>query len=259
LNAAPTVGGSARLEVRIAEKTYPGAEGNPVTVLRDLAFSLPPGRVGALLGPSGGGKTTTLRIIAGLDRSFTGSVERPGKGRLGIVFQEPRLLPWRTVEQNVLIAVEAAGLQQGPEAALYPILGLENHRTRYPGELSLGLARRAAIARAFAVAPDLLLLDEPFVSLDDDTAARLRAELTALQARSQPTTILVTHDRNEAVALSDEVFILGGHPARVVAQLSIRPPRERRSGETILRLRSDLDALMREAGAGSHLKARMVE
>ncbi|MFO1148358.1 MAG: ATP-binding cassette domain-containing protein [Alsobacter sp.] len=244
MNAAPPAGGSARLEVRIAEKTYPGADGVPVAALRDLTFSLGAGRIGALLGPSGGGKTTTLRIIAGLDPHFSGSVTRPGQGRLGIVFQEPRLLPWRTVEQNVTLAVEAAGLEGGGEAALYPLLGLENHRSRFPGELSLGLARRAAIARAFAVDPDLLLLDEPFVSLDSDTARRLRRELIALQARTCPTTILVTHDRDEALALADDVFVLGGQPGRIVAAMSIPSPREERRPDDIQDLRRDLDSLM---------------
>jgi ABC-type nitrate/sulfonate/bicarbonate transport system ATPase subunit len=202
-----------------------------------------------------------LRIIAGLDGRFSGSVERPGQGRLGIVFQEPRLLPWRTVEQNVALAMEAAGLEPGREAALYPLLGLENHRTRFPGELSLGLARRAAIARAFAVNPDLLLLDEPFVSLDNETAARLRQELIELQARSRPTTILVTHDRDEALALADEIFVLGGQPARIVAAMSVARPREERRSDDIARLRRDLEELLgagRSAGR-SDREARVVE
>jgi ABC-type nitrate/sulfonate/bicarbonate transport system ATPase subunit len=176
------------------------------------------------------------------------------------MFQEPRLLPWRTVEQNVALAVEAAGLEAGREAALYPLLGLENHRTRFPGELSLGLARRAAIARAFAVDPDLLLLDEPFVSLDADTAVRLRQELIELQARARPTTILVTHDRDEALALADEIFVLGGKPARIVGSMKIPHPREHRRAEDIGRLRHALDDLMRPApSGGSDRQARVVE
>jgi NitT/TauT family transport system ATP-binding protein len=246
--------------VRIAEKTYPGADGVPVAALRGLDLTLTAGRVGALLGPSGGGKTTTLRIIAGLDRHFSGTVTQPGEGRLGIVFQEPRLLPWRTVEQNVALAVEAAGLEPGREAALYPLLGLENHRSRFPGELSLGLARRAAIARAFAVDPDLLLLDEPFVSLDAETAARLRAELIALQARARPTTILVTHDRDEALALADEIFVLGGQPGRIVATMSLAQPREHRRPEDIARSRRALeDLLVGSPASASERQARVVE
>ena len=212
MNDAQTAGGSGRLEVDIRRKTFPGARGAPVEALREMAFSLPAGAFGALIGPSGSGKTTTLRIIAGLDPAFEGAVSRPGQGRLGIVFQEPRLLPWRTVEDNVRIAMQAAGVEPGEEEPLYAMLGLAQHRDRYPGELSLGLARRASIARAFAVRPDLLLLDEPFVSLDSETATRLRGELATLHARTHPTTLLVTHDLDEALLLADVVFVLGGEP-----------------------------------------------
>ncbi len=237
------VGASDRLEVAIAEKTYPGARGAPVTALRDLAFTLGAGLVGALIGPSGGGKTTTLRIVAGLDDDFRGTVRRPGQGRLGIVFQEPRLLPWRTLEENVALAVEAAGLPAGSEDPLYAMLGLSDHRDRYPGELSLGLARRGAIARAFAVRPDLLLLDEPFVSLDPETALRLRGELAELQARTRPTTLLVTHDIGEALALADHVFVMGGSPGRIVAAMPISLPRDLRDAAALADLRADLAAL----------------
>ena len=146
-------------------------------MLSELTLSLGSGEVGALVGPSGCGKTTLLRIIAGLDRDFEGTVQLPEHGKLGMVFQEPRLLPWRTVEQNVRLAAPGAN---GELDALFATLGLAEHRGHYPGELSLGLARRVALARAFAVEPDLLLLDEPFVSLDAVLAVRLRDELAQL-------------------------------------------------------------------------------
>src|SRR5262249_59750201 len=144
-------------------------------------FSLCSGEVAALVGPSGCGKTTLLRIVAGLDRDFDGHVAFPADGRLAMVFQEPRLLPWRTVEQNVRLAAPRAS-DAGLEM-LFQTLGLNAHRDHYPGELSLGLARRVALARAFAVEPDLLLLDEPFRSLDDALAARLREEPAQLVNR----------------------------------------------------------------------------
>ena len=127
------------------------ADGTPVEVVRGLELRLEAGSFGALIGPSGCGKTTILRIAAGLDRDFRGRLRKPGSGRLGIVFQEPRLLPWRTVEDNIRLALPAR------EAAaelteLVEMLGLAPIST-IPGELSLGLARRTAIARAFAVAP----------------------------------------------------------------------------------------------------------
>ena len=154
-----------RLEVDVKHKSFAAASGGKLHVLDGLALSLGNGEVGALVGPSGCGKTTLLRIIAGLDRDYEGSIALPDHGRLGVVFQEPRLLPWRTLEQNVRLAAPEA--DDATLAALFRTLGLDAHRNLFPGELSLGLARRAALARAFAVEPDLLLLDEPFVSLDD--------------------------------------------------------------------------------------------
>ena len=156
------------LEVSIAKKALRSAAGENRVVLRDVAFGLKAGEVGAVLGPSGCGKTTLLRIIAGLDRDFTGEVRLPSPHKIGMVFQEPRLLPWRTVRQNL----ELAGAAPGPALDdIVAALGLARHLDHFPGELSLGLARRAAIARAFAILPDLLLLDEPFVSLDAALAA----------------------------------------------------------------------------------------
>src|SRR5262249_28101574 len=152
--------------------------------------------VGALVGPSGCGKTTLLRIIAGLDHDYVGTLQLPDHGRLGMVFQEPRLLPWRTVEQNVRLAAPEA--REAVLDGLFRTLGRAGHRPHFPGELSLGLARRVALARAFAVEPDLLLLDEPFVSLDAALAARLREELAELVSSRPVTTLLVTHDVEEA-------------------------------------------------------------
>ncbi|HEY9359465.1 MAG TPA: ATP-binding cassette domain-containing protein, partial [Xanthobacteraceae bacterium] len=157
-------GARGRLDVNIRQKSFRAASGGKLHVLGELKFSLRGGEVAALVGPSGCGKTTLLRIVAGLDRDFDGNVAFPAHGTLAMMFQEPRLLPWRTVEQNVrLAAPRATGASL---EMLFQTLGLKAHRDHYPRELSLGLARRVALARAFAVEPDLLLLDEPFVSLD---------------------------------------------------------------------------------------------
>jgi ABC-type nitrate/sulfonate/bicarbonate transport system ATPase subunit len=203
--------------VAVDSKVHRRAGMPPVEALRGFRLSLPAGHVGALVGPSGCGKTTALRIAAGLDADYEGSVTGAG-GRLGFVFQEPLLLPWRSVEQNVRLAAEAAGTTPDFDA-LFAALGLSGHRDRFPGELSLGLARRAAIARAFAVDPELLLLDEPFVSLDEETARAMRREFLALQARTRPTTLVVTHDIEEAAALADIVFVLSPRPGRVVERI----------------------------------------
>ena len=159
-------GAPAQLDVRIAQKTFSATLGGTRCVIADLAFRLGYGELGALIGPSGCGKTTLLRIIAGLDRDYAGTVQLPRHGKLGMMFQEPRLLPWRTVEENVQLAAPDA--TPDALAALFDIAGLTTHRRHYPGELSFGLARRVALARAFAVEPDLLLLDEPFGSLELD-------------------------------------------------------------------------------------------
>src|SRR5262245_42947921 len=141
LNDTSPAGAHNRLDVSIKQKSFRAASGGQLKVLGELGFSLAGGEVAALVGPSGCGKTTLLRIVAGLDRDFDGSVALPAHGTLGMVFQEPRLLPWRTVEQNVRLAAPQAtdaGLD-----ALFQTLGLAAHRDHYPGELSLGLARRA--------------------------------------------------------------------------------------------------------------------
>ena len=227
-----------RLEVAIKKKSYQRASGGKLYVLGEFALVLGNGEVGALVGPSGCGKTTLLRIIAGLDLDYEGTVQLPDHGKLGMVFQEPRLLPWRTLEQNVRLA--APGASDQTLDALFRSLGLEAHRHHYPGELSLGLARRAALARAFAVEPDLLLLDEPFVSLDDALAARLRDELAELVNRRPVTTLLVTHNVEEAIGLADRLFLLSASPARVMAELPIERPRARRTPEELVGLRKEI-------------------
>src|SRR5215475_13782591 len=132
-------GASGRLELHIRHKSYRTASGGCLQVLDEIMFAVANGEVAALVGPSGCGKTTLLRIIVGLDRDFDGSVKLPAHGRLGMVFQEPRLLPWRTVEQNVRLA--APRVSEAALTALLGTLGLTEHRQHYPGELSLGLAR----------------------------------------------------------------------------------------------------------------------
>ena len=234
------------LEVRIDRKSWVSAAGVRLEVLRDIAFTLQPGDVAAFVGPSGCGKTTMLRIIAGLDNGYEGSIVGIAAGALGVVFQEPRLLPWRTVEQNLRLA--APRVTDAKLAELLEILEIAPHRGHYPGELSLGLARRVALARAFAVDPDLLILDEPFVSLDQALAARLRAELATLVERRAVTTMLVTHDVEDAVWLADRLFLLAGRPARIVTELRIPGSRGKRTSEEIVAMRQKIDRLVANGG-----------
>jgi len=205
------------------------ASGQSVPVIADLSFALDEGETGALIGPSGCGKSTLMRILAGLDRNFEGTVHIPAGGRIGMAFQEPRLLPWRTVEDNVRLAAPDAS--EAEIAVLFAALGLAEHRTHFPGELSVGLARRAALARAFAVRPTLLLLDEPFVSLDAPLALQLRRDLAQLVESRRITTVLVTHDVDEAIALADRIFVLSAGPAHVIGEVRVDKPRSEKSGE----------------------------
>jgi len=231
-------GAPGQLDVAIKRKSFRGASGGQLQVLSDLSLRLGGGEVGALVGPSGCGKTTLLRIIAGLDADYDGTVRLPQPGRLGMVFQEPRLLPWRTVEENVRLAAPEA--TDATLTGLFETLGLAMHRSHFPGELSLGLARRVALARAFAVQPDLLLLDEPFVSLDDSLAARLRDELAELVNSRPVTTLLVTHNVDEAIGLADRLFLLSSSPARVLAEVPVERPRAKRTAGEIATLRGEI-------------------
>jgi NitT/TauT family transport system ATP-binding protein len=225
-----------RLEVCVKQKFFRAASGENLHVLGELGFGLANGEVAALVGPSGCGKTTLLRIIAGLDRDFQGIIRLPEHCRIGMVFQEPRLLPWRSVEANVRLAAPEA--TDAALDALFQTLGLAAHRGHYPGELSLGLARRVALARAFAIAPDLLVLDEPFVSLDAALADRLRSELVELVTRRPVTTLLVTHDVEEAIGLADRLLVMSASPARIVAEVPVTHPRGTHSADEIAAIRN---------------------
>jgi NitT/TauT family transport system ATP-binding protein len=166
-----------------------------------------------------------LRIIGGLDRDFEGELAWPcgGVPRIGTVFQEPRLLPWRTVRENLLLAQETANHELVED--LLRSLQLTAFRDAFPRTLSLGMARRTALARAFAIEPELILLDEPFVSLDMRTAERSR-ELLLRAWRARPTAVLlVTHDLADAAALADRIVVLSERPAHVVEQIDVAQPR----------------------------------
>jgi ABC-type nitrate/sulfonate/bicarbonate transport system ATPase subunit len=231
-----------RLDVHIKRKFYRAASGGRLHVLGELSIALANGEVAAIVGPSGCGKTTLLRIVVGLDHDFEGSVTLPAHGRLGVVFQEPRLLPWRTVEENLRLAAPQAS--DAALEVLFATLGLAEHRRHYPRELSLGLARRVALARAFAVEPELLVLDEPFVSLDAALAARLRAELVELVSRRPVTTLLVTHDVEEAIGVADRVLLLSASPARLLGDFPIERPRVPRTPGEVEAIRAAIERKM---------------
>lgn len=232
MNDTHPAGGSDQLNIRIDQKIYAGADGGPVTAVRSFELAVRDKSFTVLIGPSGCGKTTILRILAGLDRDFSGKVPLTDKQRIGFVFQEPRLLPWRLVRDNILLtAADDFGTEE--LEALAVDLRIDNMLDRFPRELSLGLARRVAIARAFATAPDILLLDEPFVSIDNPTAERLRQLLINVWSARPITTIMVTHNLREAVLLADQIVVVSERPARVLAKIDIPTPQKKRDAQEI--------------------------
>jgi ABC-type nitrate/sulfonate/bicarbonate transport system ATPase subunit len=238
LNDVRPAGATSQFEIRIEDKTYRGADGTPVPAIRDLELEVRPQSMTVLMGPSGCGKTTLLRILAGLDSDFTGMVHVPENTRIGVMFQEPRLLPWRTVRQNIQIVAE--DLSNAELERLATSVEIADKLPRYPQELSLGLARRVALARAFAPRPDLLLLDEPFVSLDERTADRLRRLLLEVWSARPTTAILVTHNAREAILLADELVLLAPRPTHVVAVVPISVPQAKRDPAMVEEIYADL-------------------
>jgi sulfonate transport system ATP-binding protein len=211
-------------------------------VLREVGFRVAPGEVVALLGPSGCGKSTLLRLIGGLDRPSEGRVllgDRPvtkADPRCAIVFQEPRLFPWKSVSANV--AVGARRLANGPDRPKpndwLGLVGLDGFGGSLPHQLSGGMAQRTALARALIGRPGVLLLDEPFASLDALTRLRMQDLLADVCRRLNPTVLLVTHDVDEALYLADRIVLLGGRPATVASILTVPLPHPRDRGDPTL-------------------------
>lgn len=209
------------LRLRVESKSFRTSSGDALPVLGRIDLALGRREIVALVGPSGCGKTTLLRIAGALDTDYQGRLDwaEGAMPRIGTVFQEPRLLPWRTVRENLLLAQRV----KNPDLAsdLLRTLDLSAFQDAYPATLSLGMARRVAIARAFAIEPDLILLDEPFVSLDPAAAERGHALLLAAWHTRPTAALLVTHDRAEAAALADRILLLGGSPTEVVEELIV--------------------------------------
>jgi NitT/TauT family transport system ATP-binding protein len=213
-------------------------DGRRLDALASISLAIPTGQVAAIVGPSGSGKSTLLRLISGLLAPDTGTVALDGSRvvgpdeRVGMVFQEPRLLPWRSAEDNVAYPLELRG-EPGPARLararqLLGLVGLKGFETARPAQLSGGMAQRVALARALALDPPVLLLDEPFGALDALTRDRLDAELLGLWERTGTTIVLVTHSIPEAVFLADRVLVLSARPGRIVADIPVELSRPRR-------------------------------
>jgi NitT/TauT family transport system ATP-binding protein len=217
-------------------KTYSTRDG-PIVTLDAVSFSVAAQEFVSVLGPSGCGKTTVLKVIAGLVPASDGQVQIEGirvtgsQRKIGIVFQVPALMRWRTAIRNVMLPAEILGLDpvhsRRRAAELMKLVGLEDFATKYPNELSGGMQQRVAIARALVHDPSILLLDEPFSALDMMTRNQLNIELLRIWSERRKTSLLITHSIPEAVFLSDRVVVLGPRPANVLEIVPVPLPRPR--------------------------------
>ena len=213
------------LSVDIKSKIFPAVADRPDNlVLQNISFNVEPGSFVIITGPSGGGKSTLLNIISGLDKEYSGSVDFGGDHdpRIAFVFQSPRLLPWRTVYQNIALALPPNDPRLANIPELLKRVGLTEAANAYPEMISLGMQRRVALARAFVLEPELLLMDEPFVSLDDPTAYALRELLVELWSARPTTVLFVTHDRAESVMLGTRILRLSDGAATIAQDVPVR-------------------------------------
>ncbi|MBL5973793.1 MAG: ABC transporter ATP-binding protein [Candidatus Leucobacter sulfamidivorax] len=239
-------------------KTYPKTD---LPVLEDINLEVQEGSLVAIIGPSGCGKSTLLNLLAGLTEVTSGSIELARADLTSAyVFQGPRLLPWRKVQANVEFSLEQIGIgaaerRERARAAL-ELVHLEEHGDKYPHQLSGGMQQRVALARGLALEPTLLLMDEPFGALDALTRGYLQEELLQIVRRNATTTMLVTHDIDEALLLADQVVVMSSRPARIRAVFDVPFGRERDFDQTIadpafVPLRHEIRSLLRPELAAS--------
>jgi NitT/TauT family transport system ATP-binding protein len=224
------------IDVCDVSKTYDSERGT-VEALRDVSLSIGAGEFVSVVGPSGCGKSTLLRCVSGLEQPSTGTISLKGEAVLspapsmGMVFQRDVLLDWRNILDNVLFTADFRGLPRkqwiGRAKELLELFGLSEFQNRYPWELSGGMRMRAAICRALLVAPELLLMDEPFAALDAFTRDDLNLELQKISQKTNSTTIFITHNITEAIFLGDKVVVMDRRPGRVALVLDIELARPR--------------------------------
>lgn len=236
VNPSPAAKEGAVLRARDVGKTFPAAEGPAVVALDGVSLDVGAGELVSLVGPSGCGKSTLLRLVAGLDAPTAGGLwvgDEPVTGpsaERGVVFQDPSLFPWLTVRRNIESGLVARGVlrQRRHEVDEYlRLVGLDAFADVYPHQLSGGMAQRAALARALVNHPRVLLLDEPLGALDQFTRMRMQDELLRIWEARGTTMLLVTHDIDEALYLSDRIAVLAPRPGRVAEILTVDLPRPR--------------------------------
>lgn len=247
----------AMVDIRRARKSF-RLNNTELRVIRDLSMTVGPGEILGLVGPSGCGKTTLLRIISDLESLDEGTVQVSGMPprsarelhTMSFVFQRPVLLPWRTVFENVTIVLDVIGRADDQKIIdVLELFGLREFQMAYPEQLSGGMQARVALARAWVADPKLLLLDEPFSTVDALTRWRLNIELLKLVTARGMTAVLVTHSLDEAVLLSDRILILADRPTCVIEEISNPLSRERRQAEPYSSaLRACEESIMRALG-----------
>jgi sulfonate transport system ATP-binding protein len=239
---------SGTVDIQIAHKAFAGSQGE-LLALKDIWLTINPGEFVCVVGGSGCGKTTLLRIIAGLETEYEGSVFLDGKPvrgtglDRGVVFQEHRLLSWLTVHDNVAFGLSGLSLaERVAEIRHYVnLVGLEEFEYEYPHQLSGGMSQRVAIARALVGRPEVLLLDEPFASLDALTRMRMQQEILRIWEAERTTVVLVTHDIEEAVYLADRIIVMSPQPGTIRNTLAVRLPRPRdRTDRGFVRVRKSV-------------------
>jgi NitT/TauT family transport system ATP-binding protein len=225
------------IEVRKLAKEF-GAGRAPVRALDDVSFAVEEGRFVTLVGPSGCGKSTLLQILAGLIAATSGEARIEGEpicapmpGKIGMVFQDPTLLPWKTAFANVEFPLDLRGDERVARrrrcAALLELVGLSEFADHYPHELSGGMRQRVAIARGLAQDPQLILMDEPFAALDEQTRTRMGHDLLDIWEKTGKTVFFITHSLTEAIYLSDTVLVMSARPGRIIDTIAIEFPRPR--------------------------------
>jgi NitT/TauT family transport system ATP-binding protein len=221
-----------KIRVRDVSVSYPAVDNNPPFVaLEKLSLDVRAGEFLCLVGPSGCGKTTLLRALAGLGASYDGSIEVNGKPIKGpgrdrsVVFQYDSLMPWRTVLKNVLLGwdIRRGDRNEAERKAMHylELVGLASFANHYPHQLSGGMRQRVNLARALAVEPDILLMDEPFAALDAQTREIMQAELLRIWNSFRRTVVFITHQVDEAIFLADRVIVMGTRPGRVIDALDV--------------------------------------
>jgi ABC-type nitrate/sulfonate/bicarbonate transport system ATPase subunit len=249
---------AATLLVRDVSKSFPAADGGTLQALDRVSLAVAAGEMVSLIGPSGCGKSTLLRLIAGLDRPTSGELRVGGEpitspsAERGLMFQDPNLFPWLTVRGNIQAGLVARGLlrkRRHEVEEFLRLVGLEAFARVYPHQLSGGMAQRAALARALVNHPKVLLLDEPLGALDQFTRMRMQDEVLRLWQARGTTMLLVTHDIDEAIYMSDRIALLTPRPGRIerVLPVPLVRPRQRNSSE-FLHLRATILELLHFAG-----------